>query len=128
MISVDEINKLKEELENREMFIDQLKEYNNQLKARIRPFEDSYFNGLSSIEIAELAKKSIRLACENRKLENALEKIKEIAENNRSAPCLEIGCDCEHCEDECTENGEFCMENGLNKILQIISDCEGENE
>lgn len=75
MENIDEINKLKEELEIREKFIEQLKKYNEQLKARIKPFEDSYFNGLSPIEIAELAKKSIRLTCENRKLKDALEKI-----------------------------------------------------
>lgn len=70
MANIDEINKLKKTLEIREKFIEQLKEYNEQLKARIKPFEDSYFNSLSPIEIAELAKKSIRLTCENRRLED----------------------------------------------------------
>ena len=65
--------------------LDQLKKENEELKARLRPLEDSYFNGLSIIHIAELAKKSIRITSENRKLETALEEIREIAEN---AYCL----------------------------------------
>lgn len=107
MTSVDEINKLKEKLEIRETFIEQLKEYNEKLKGQIRPFEDSYFNGLSPIEIAELAKTSIRLTCENRRLERALEKIKEYI-----TPACE---------------GAYNEEDFL-KIKQIISECEGENE
>ena len=47
-----------------------------ELKARLTPLEDSYFNGLSSIEIAGLAKKSIRITSYNRQLEHALEEIK----------------------------------------------------
>lgn len=58
--------------------IKRLQAESERLKARLRPLEDSYFNGLSSIEIAELAKKSIRITAENRKLEYALQEIKEI--------------------------------------------------
>ena len=58
---------------------DKLQAENERLKARLRPLEDSYFKGLSSIEIAELAKKSIRVTAENRKLEYALQEIREIA-------------------------------------------------
>lgn len=39
------------------------------------PFEDEYFKGLDTKQIAELAKKSIRLTTENRKLENKLSDI-----------------------------------------------------
>lgn len=53
-----------------------LEQENEELKARLRPLEDSYFNGLSSIEIAGLAKKSIRITSYNRQLEHALEEIK----------------------------------------------------
>ena len=56
----------------RELQNSNLQAENERLKARLRPLEDSYFKGLSSIEIAELAKKSIRIMAENRKLEQAL--------------------------------------------------------
>lgn len=61
-----------------EKVIKDLQAENEQLKARLRPLEDSYFKGLSSIEIAELAKKSIRITAENRKLEDALQEIRDI--------------------------------------------------
>lgn len=40
------------------------------------PFEDDYFNGLTHKDIAELAKKSIRLTAENKRLEEEIEKLK----------------------------------------------------
>ena len=61
--------------------IEQLQAENERLKARLRPLEDSYFKGLSSIQITELAKKSIRITAENRKLEHALQEIREYCEN-----------------------------------------------
>lgn len=42
--------------------------------------EDEYFKGLDTKQIAELAKKSIRLTTENRKLENKLSDIAGICE------------------------------------------------
>ena len=44
-------------------------------KQALEPFEDEYFKGLDTKQIAELAKKSIRLTTENRKLENKLSDI-----------------------------------------------------
>lgn len=46
----------------------------------LEPFEDEYFKGLDTKQIAELAKKSIRLTTENRKLENKLSDIAGICE------------------------------------------------
>lgn len=43
----------------------------------MKPFKDPSFKGLDNQIIAGLAKKSIRLSTENRKLENALDEIKE---------------------------------------------------
>lgn len=43
----------------------------------LEPFNDDYFKGLDITAIAELAKKSIRLTTENRKLEDALDEIEE---------------------------------------------------
>lgn len=43
----------------------------------LEPFQDEYFKGLDTKQIAELAKKSIRLTTENRKLEAVLDEIKE---------------------------------------------------
>lgn len=55
-----------------------------------------------------------------------LEKIEEIAEISDCAPCLEHGCDCANCKDECTDNGERCMQYGLEKILNIINEVKNE--
>lgn len=49
-------------------------------KQALEPFEDEYFKGLDTKQIAELAKKSIRLTTENRKLENKLSDIAGICE------------------------------------------------
>ena len=92
----------------------------------LEPFQDEYFKGLDTKQIAELAKKSIRLTTENRKLEAVLDEIKEIASCSDCVPCLEDICDCEKCEDECTDNGARCMQYGLEKILDIISKATGE--
>jgi len=52
----------------------------------------------------------------------ALEEIKHIAEVSDSAPCLKYDCNCEHCKDECTNNGKHCMEYGLKKIQKKIDE------
>ncbi len=61
------------------IFLDNLKEI-NRYKQALEPFEDEYFKGLDTKQIAELAKKSIRLTIENRKLENKLSDIAGICE------------------------------------------------
>lgn len=61
------------------IFLDNLKEI-NRYKQALEPFEDEYFKGLDTKQIAELAKKSIRLTTENRKLENKLSDIAGICE------------------------------------------------
>lgn len=43
----------------------------------LEAFQDDYFKGLDTTTIAELAKKSIRLTTENRKLEQECEELKE---------------------------------------------------
>lgn len=123
MKNIDEINKLNGELEIREKFIEQLKEYNEQLKARIKPFEDGYFNGLSPIEIAELAKKSIRLTCENRRLEDLQREIKAIAENNIDCKQYEIDHDCFN-DTRCKALRELIET--LQQILDLITKAEEE--
>lgn len=61
------------------IFLDNLKEI-NRYKQALEPFEDEYFKGLDTKQIAELAKKSIRLTTEDRKLENKLSDIAGICE------------------------------------------------
>ena len=56
------------------------------------------------------------------KYKQALAEIKEIAEKCDMPPCLEDGCDCVNCKDDVTENGAKCMQYGLLKILQKISE------
>lgn len=69
----------------------------------INPLLDPYFRGLSCPEIAELAKKSIRLTEENRRLEEALEEVKEytikqFCDNCEDVVSTEYNCHCEYCE------------------------------
>ena len=52
-----------------------LKEMLNEYRQELKPFKDDYFKNLDTKTIAELAKKSMRLTTENRKLEDALDDI-----------------------------------------------------
>ena len=47
--------------------------------------QDDYFNGLTLEQILELAKKSIRITAENRRLEDKIEKIIEMSRDVKSA-------------------------------------------
>lgn len=58
-----------------------LKEMLNEYRQELKPFKDDYFKNLDTKTIAELAKKSIRLTTENRKLEDALDELEDIADN-----------------------------------------------
>lgn len=66
---------LKSESFTREELITLQEKDINRYKQALEPFEDEYFKGLDTKQIAELAKKSIRLTTENRKLENKLSDI-----------------------------------------------------
>lgn len=105
MLSVDEINNLQKENEELKSKLKRLqRQYNNvldlakknsdaneyclqELEKRLEPFQDDYFIGLNEKQIAKLAKKSIKLTTYNRKLEDCLEEIREVAKDN-----IEIGC------------------------------------
>lgn len=94
-------------------------------KQALEPFEDEYFNGLDTTVIAELAKKSIRLSTENRRLEDALDEIEgKIKEINGSDvltfPDLSL-----------QENAKAIMRQcnkGYREILDIISKAKGGEE
>ena len=61
--------------------------------------------------------------CEEReKYKQTLEEIREIAENSYSIPCGDGCYDCENCEDEITNNGETCMQYGIDKITNKINE------
>lgn len=69
----------------------------------IDPLLDPYFRGLSCPEIAELARKSIRLTEENKRLEEALDEVKEytikqFCDNCEDVVSTEYNCHCEYCE------------------------------
>lgn len=49
---------------------------------KLEVFNDGYLKNLCYETIAELAKKSIRLTAENRRLEEALEEIEVLADNS----------------------------------------------
>ena len=57
---------------------EKLKAENERLQEGLEPFKEDYFKGLDNKTIAELAKKSIRITAENRRLENCLQEIKGI--------------------------------------------------
>ena len=106
-IELNDIDKQRKCIEVTECFrrqFDQLKAENEELKVmfkdlsyenqkfsyqieeqtkQLEPFKDEYFKELETIVIAELAKKSIRITAENRKLEQTLAEIKEIAEDTK---------------------------------------------
>ena len=71
----------------------------------IDPLLDPNFRGLSCPEIAELAKKSIRLTAENRRLEEALE---------------------EYCNKQISFTGELPFKTTESDILDIINKAKGQ--
>lgn len=81
--------------------------YERKYKQALEPFEDEYFKGLNTKQIAELAKKSIRLTTENRKLEAALDEIEEITKLSNMLPTT------------------TSMQYGLIRILDIIRKAKG---
>ena len=95
---------------------------------QLEPFKDEYFKGLETIVIAELAKKSIRIIAENRKLEQTLTEIKEIAKKIDPL-CIYEDWKCTDLDNtvECPAKAK-CPRECRNKILQKISECEGDNE
>lgn len=105
----DVLKLAKENADSNEYCLQELEQENKRLIARLRPLEDSYFNGLSSIEIAELAKKSIRITAENRKLEDALQEIRDII----SEPCI-VDENCQTCNSGCMQKDI------LDKINSVI--------
>lgn len=78
-----------------------------ELKEKLKPFEDEYFKNLDTKTIAELAKKSFRLTRENRKLEDVLDEIEDIC----CAKTKNCHLGCFICSTKCNEN----------KILNIIN-------
>lgn len=88
-------------------------------KQALAPFEDEYFKGLDIKQIAGLAKKSIRLTTENRKLEAVLDEIEgKIEEINGSEiltfPDLSLQENARAIMRQCNE--------GYRQILDIIAD------
>ena len=92
-------------------FCYQIEEQTKQLE----PFKDEYFKGLDMEAIAELAKKSIRLATENRELEDENEKLKNcLTEIKRITEKHKVTAHCDYLID-------------MDKILQKIREVEDEN-
>ena len=57
--------------------IERLQTQNRLLQAELAPFRDDYFKDLDNTQVAELAKKSIRITRENREMEELLNDIYE---------------------------------------------------
>ena len=64
-------------IDSYEYCLQELEQDYEKLQEEINPFKNDYFKGLSMEQIAELAKKSIRLTTENCKLTHALEEVRE---------------------------------------------------
>lgn len=71
----------KEDYKNMQRHCEKAIAQNHKYKQELNPFKDPYFKGLDNQIIAGLAKKSIRLTTENRKLENALDEIETILQD-----------------------------------------------
>lgn len=100
MLNIDEIKNLQEENKELKSKLKRLqRQYKNvldlakknadaneyclqELEKRLEPFRDEYFIGLNEQQIAELAKKSIRLTKENIQLRGHLEEIREEAKSS----------------------------------------------
>lgn len=98
----------------------ELQKENERLQKELESFKDDYFKGLDNKTIAELAKKSIRITAENRRLENCLQEIKNVAE-----VCCS-GIECEECPftDDCKTDIQAL---GVCRIiLKLISKAEEE--
>lgn len=76
-------------------------------KQALEPFEDEYFKGLNTTQIAGLAKKSIRLTTENRKFEDVLDEIEE------------------YCKNQISLTGDLPFRTTESDILDIISKAKG---
>lgn len=76
-----ECQNLHTELRFKVNYIQEQRELINHSYKELEPFQDEYFKGLDTKQIAELAKKSIRLTTENRKLEDALDEIEGCLKN-----------------------------------------------
>ena len=63
---------------------------------------------------------------ENLKYFNALEEIREMAKFAQSLPCSDF-LDCDNCDDEITNNGQFCMHKRIEEIKTKIEEVLNEN-
>lgn len=95
-------------------------ELQKQLEAKERefePFKDDYFKNLDTKNIAELAKKSIRLTTENGKLEDALDEIEENIKAMNNECFYDDICECNNCDmkNGCTYYRKFNILNIINK-------------
>ena len=79
----------------------------DELKEKLRPFDDKYFRGLTNEQIAMLAKKSLRLTKENSKvldyMQDLISKSEELA---------------------CSEFKQYFDEEASTKILDLLGSAE----
>ena len=86
---------------------------------KLEVFNDGYLKNLCYETIAELAKKSIRLTEENRRLEEALEEIEATTNKAVELPCV-FSCDCNNCAEKPTKHWDTCIQGAIYKIADII--------
>lgn len=85
-----DVDKILENLEKTQAQYDEVVEQNRNLQAELTPFRHSYFKGLDTNTIAELAKKSIRITAYNIEAEDLIECIYNTIGNAGEANALRI--------------------------------------
>lgn len=55
---------------------------------------------------------------------DVINSIREISQKCDMPPCMYVDCDCEHCHDVLTENGNRCMQYGLQKIFKLLNEVD----
>ena len=89
-LNTKDAEKILEELEKTQKQYDEVVEQNRNLQAELTPFRHSYFKGLDTNTIAELAKKSIRITAYNIEAEDLIECIYNTIGNAGEANALRI--------------------------------------
>lgn len=121
----DEIEFLKNILVERD---NQLQHKEQDLETICKAFDIEYIRDKETNQIIAKCNKLLAKEQECDRYKQALEKIEGITEKSYNAPCLDLDCDCSQCEDETTDNGDTCMQYGLTKILNIITEVKEEEE
>ena len=101
-----------------------LEQENKELKESLKVFQKpDITNVLTLYRTGELDLQEERL----NNYRSALEEIKEMAKFAQSLPCSDFS-DCDNCDDEITNNGQFCMHKRIEEIKTKIDEVLNESK